>query len=136
MQGVITAIVAFIFVCIIFPSLIKNRAQYYAALALVLAAIFLDAVASVSGTGFRGLIAVLGALLVIGAIGLLILSSGGLAMRDLAGDIGKTIEVVRRGGEKETIIVPLSERPVPADQKVYVPRPRSADSSSAIPMDE
>ena len=48
MEGVITAVVAFIFVCIIFPSQVKNRPQYYSALLLVLLAILVDAVAGVS----------------------------------------------------------------------------------------
>ena len=39
MEGVTTAIVAFVFVCIIFPHIIKNRPQYYAAVALVLLSI-------------------------------------------------------------------------------------------------
>jgi hypothetical protein len=148
MQGVITAVVAFIFVCIIFPSLVKNRPQYYAALFLVLLAIFVDAIANVSsGTAFRNVAAVLGALLVIGSVLLLILCAGGLAVRDLASDIGKTIEVVRRGGEKETIIIPRSQKQTKEEDKVYVPgrKPREeigggpSDAGSAgtsIPLDE
>jgi len=139
MQGVITAIVAFIFVCIVFPSLVKNRPQFYAALFLVLLAIFFDAVAGIfkPDSGFRTFVSVADAFLVIGAILLLVLCAGGLAMRDLAADIGKTIEVVRRGGEKETIIVPLGEKPLSEDEKVYVPRKRNpAPESGSISMEE
>jgi hypothetical protein len=139
MQGVITAIVAFLFVCIVFPSLVKNRPQYYAALFLVLLAIFLDAIAGIfkPESGFRTFVSVTNAMLIIGAILLLILCAGGLAVRDLAADIGKTIEVVRRGGEKETIIVPLGEKPLSEDEKVYVPRKRNpAPESGSISMEE
>ena len=78
MQGVITAIVAFIFVCIVFPSLVKNRPQFYAALFLVLLAIFLDAVAGIfkPDSGFRTFVSVADAFLVIGAILLLVLLRG------------------------------------------------------------
>jgi len=138
MEGVITAIVAFIFTCIVFPSLVKNRAQYYGALALILLAIFLDALSVTLDKGtFRGFVTIADAIIVIVSIALLMLATGGLSARDLAADIGKTIEVVRRGGEKETIIVPMSEKPLSEDEKVYVPRKRStpSDDAGSIKMD-
>lgn len=142
MQGVITAVVAFIFTCIVFPSLVKSRPQYYGALALILMAIFLDALGialsdNKEPSTFRAFVMIVDAILVICSIGLLMLSTGGLSARDLASDIGKTIEVVRRGGEKETIIVPMGERPLSQDEKVYVPRKRSTptDDAGSIKMD-
>jgi hypothetical protein len=142
MEGVITAVVAFIFTCIVFPSLVKSRPQYYGALALILLAIFLDALGialsdSKEPSTFRTFVMIVDAILVICSIGLLMLATGGLSARDLAADIGKTIEVVRRGGEKETIIVPMSERPLSEDEKVYVPRKRTppADDTGSIKMD-
>jgi len=138
MEGVITAIVAFIFTCIVFPSLVKNRPQYYGALALILLAIFLDALSATLDKGtFRGFVTMADAIIVIVSIALLMLATGGLSARDLAADIGKTIEVVRRGGEKETIIVPMSEKPLSEDEKVYVPRKRStqSDDAGSIKMD-
>jgi len=138
MEGVITAIVAFIFTCIVFPSLVKNRPQYYGALALILLAIFLDALSVTLDKGtFRGFVTMADAIIVIVSIALLMLATGGLSARDLAADIGKTIEVVRRGGEKETIIVPMSEKPLSEDEKVYVPRKRStpSDDAGSIKMD-
>src|ERR1019366_5757886 len=36
LDGVTTVLVAFIFVCLIFPSIVKNRPQYYAALAMII----------------------------------------------------------------------------------------------------
>lgn len=138
MEGVITAIVGFIFTCIVFPSLVKNRPQYYGALALILLAIFLDALSVTLDKGtFRGFVTIADAIIVIVSIALLMLATGGLSARDLAADIGKTIEVVRRGGEKETIIVPMSEKPLSEDEKVYVPRKRStpSDDAGSIKMD-
>jgi len=138
MEGVITAIVAFIFTCIVFPRLVKNRPQYYGALALILLAIFLDALSVTLDKGtFRGFVTIADAIIVIVSIALLMLATGGLSARDLAADIGKTIEVVRRGGEKETIIVPMSEKPLSEDEKVYVPRKRStpSDDAGSIKMD-
>lgn len=138
MEGVITAIVAFIFTCIVFPSLVKNRPQYYGALGLILLAIFLDALSVTLDKGtFRGFVTIADAIIIIVSIGLLMLATGGLSARDLAADIGKTIEVVRRGGEKETIIVPMSEKPLSEDEKVYVPRKRTppADDTGSIKMD-
>jgi len=126
MQGVITAIVGFIFVCLVFPSLVKNRPQYYGALAAVLVAFLFDNIAGLApSTGFRAFAAILDSFLVIGAIILLFMSVGGLGVRDLAGDIGKTIEVIRRGGEKETIIVPRTGE---------VPKEREPEKSERITL--
>ena len=128
MQGVITAIVGFIFVCLVFPSLVKNRPQYYCALGAVLVAFLFDNVAEQTnqGNGFRAFAVILDSFLIIGAILLLFMSVGGLGVRDLAGDIGKTIEVVRRGGEKETIIVPRTGE---------MPKEREPQKSERITLD-
>ena len=112
MEGVTTAVVAFILACVIFPHVIKNKPQYYGAVACVLLIILFSALdAMVGSIGFRRFTSVMVAILQIGAILLLILSAGGLSVRDLAGELSETIEVVRRGGDKE-IIVPLrGEKP-------------------------
>lgn len=108
MNGVTTAIVAFILACVIFPHVIKNKPQYYAALACVLLIILFGALGEmVANRGFRTFVFVMTALLQMGAILLLILSAGGLTVKDLAGDLADTIEVVRRGGEDKEILVPL-----------------------------
>jgi hypothetical protein len=107
MEGVTTAIVAFILACLIFPHVIKNKPQYYGAVACVLLIILFGALNVMVGPGgFTRFAIVMMSLLQVGAIFLLILSAGGLTVKDLAGDLADTIEVVRRGGEKE-IIVPL-----------------------------
>ena len=114
MHGVTTAIVLFILACLIFPKVIKNKPQYYAAVGAVLLAILLDALAHVIGAGgFTKFAYLMTAILQIGAVFLLILSAGGLTVSDLAGDLAETIEVVRRGGEKEIIIPRRGETPRP-----------------------
>jgi len=108
MDGVTTAIVAFILACLIFPHVIKNKPQYYGAVACVLLIILFGALdAMIGGIGFHRFAMVMVSLLQIGAIFLLILSAGGLTVKDLAGELANTFEVVRRGGEDKEIIVPL-----------------------------
>jgi hypothetical protein len=110
MEGVTTAIVAFIFVCLIFPKLIKTKPQYYAALVAVLAIIFLDAVGHFSSApSFRVFVYVMTALLQILAIVVLILAAGGLTLRDLGGELAGAYEVIRRGDDK-TVIVPIGSQ--------------------------
>jgi hypothetical protein len=107
MEGVTTAIVAFIFVCIVYPTLVKVRPQFYGAFAAILLVILMDSFARMIGGKAEDAAYAVTGLLQIAAIVLLFMSCGGLTVKELAADIGKTIEVVRRGGEKETIIVPL-----------------------------
>jgi hypothetical protein len=107
MEGVTTAIVAFVLACLIFPHVIKNKPQYYGAVACVLLIILFGALNVMVGVpGFTRFAVVMMSLLQVGAIFLLILSAGGLTVKDLAGELADTIDVVRRGGDKE-IIVPL-----------------------------
>ncbi len=107
MDGVTTALVAFILACVLFPHVVKNKPQHYGALVAVLLIIVFGALGRIVGNDrFWTFVHVMTALLQIGALVLLILSAGGLTVRDLAGDLAETIEVVRRGGDKE-IIVPL-----------------------------
>src|SRR4051812_24583601 len=104
-EGVTAAIVAFLFVCLIFPSLVKNRQQYYAALGSILVVIFLHAIGSmIKSAGFTVFEGFVTALVQIGSIVLLFLAVGGLTARELADDM---IEVVRRGDEGKEVIIPL-----------------------------
>jgi hypothetical protein len=120
MEGVTTAIVLYIFVCLVFPRLIRHRPQFYAAFGILLFIILLgswgamfsaaptDQAGQVQATGRSpGIVYGLLGLLQIAAIILLALSTSGMTLAEMRADIGKTIEVIRRGGEKETIIVPL-----------------------------
>ena len=108
MHGVTTAIVAFILACLIFPHVVKNKPQYYAAVGLVLLVILFEAIARmVNAPGFFKFVTLLTAIFQMAALFLLILSAGGLSVKDLAGDLADTIEVVRRGDQNKEIIIPL-----------------------------
>src|SRR5215216_3700062 len=119
MQGVTTAIVAFIFFCVIFPERVKNRPQFYAALGLIGAIILLDAISYMIGDSkFRVFTYFATACLQVGAILVLFMAAGGLSWNDLKGEFGNAYEVIRRGGEEKEIIIPLT------GQK---PKPRNVD---------
>src|SRR5687767_8872050 len=89
MEGVTTAIVLFIFVCILFPRLIDNRAQYYTAFVVTLLIILVDALRRIwfdpadPDSGMMTFAIVTTALLQVAAIVLLFLSAGGLTVRGL-----------------------------------------------------
>lgn len=110
MHGVTTALVAFLFYCVIFPERVKNKPQYYASLAGVCLIILLDALGMIVGEsrGFRVVVYSLGALVQVGTILLLFLSVGGITWRELAGDMKDAYEVIRRGEEDKEIIIPLT----------------------------
>lgn len=145
MQGVTTAILAFMFVCIVFPSLVKVRAQWYAALVGVLLIILLDAVGRmVEGSpSARVVLYVFTAILQVGAIGLLILACGGLTARELGEDMKRAYAVIRRGEEETEILIPRGDRmaqdPEDAPRTVYVvddPPPDAQDAHGSLPVEE
>lgn len=110
MDGVITAIVGFIFVCIIFPRLIRNRTQYFIAIAIVLATLVLQSVATMAGhDGFWRLVRGLSILFEAVTVALLVMCAGGLSIGKFAGEMGSAIEVLRRGEEEKEVIIPLPE---------------------------
>src|SRR5215218_1111825 len=103
LEGVTTAIVAFIFVCVIYPQLVKNRTQFYAAFSAVLGIILLHSLGLMlrDSAGFQGFAGFLSGLLQIGAILLLFPSCGGVTLREIAGDMARAYEVIRRGDEEK-----------------------------------
>jgi hypothetical protein len=123
MDGVTTAIVGFIFAGVIWPHLVKHKVQFYAALLTVVFIIILDGIGhAFAGDGGRKAIYSINALLQAAGIVLCVLSTG-MSARDLGGEVFHAIDVVRRGGEKETIIVPLTgERPKARERGVATPR--------------
>src|SRR5271156_3084419 len=79
MEGVTTAIVAFLFVCVVFPTIVKNKPQYYAAFAAILLVILLSGLEAVIATGsFHAFATFMITLLQVSAMILLVLSAGGL----------------------------------------------------------
>jgi hypothetical protein len=146
MQGVTTAIVAFIFVCMAMPRLVKNRAQFYCAFVAVLLAIGLDALAHMfPGTaenpgGMVKFAYVATAFLQVAAIVLLMLAAGGLSAGELAGELKGAYEVVRRGGEEKEIIIPLEgqmpNRPAAAAAAPRPYTPPAAEQHKVYTLDE
>ena len=115
MEGVTTAIVAFIFVCVIYPSLVKNKTQFYAGFVAALLIILLHSLSvMIRSEGFLVFAGAMTGLLQVAAMVLLFTSAGGLTVKELAGEFSRAYEVIRRGEEEKTVIVPLSgEMPKP-----------------------
>ena len=109
MQGVTTALVLFVFACVLFPRLIDNRPQYYVGFVCVLLIIVLDAVANLLGgsADARGVLYLGIAVLQVAAIVLLFLSAGGLTVRGLTREMAGAFEVVRRGEKTKEVIIPI-----------------------------
>jgi hypothetical protein len=152
MEGVTTALVAFIFVCVVYPQMVKNRPQYYAAMAFICGIILLDGIGEMISPSplapFRVFVYAAVAVLQVCAILLLFLAAGGITWKQLAGDMGNAFEVIRRGGEKETIIPLTGAQPKartvrgaaapPPSERIVLddpPPPKSPPTDEKIPLD-
>ena len=105
-------LVAFLFVCLAMPSLVRNRPQFYVAMGCLLGVIALHTLSLVFGTSpsvALGLGVGTG-VLQITAFLLLVLSVGGLTVKQLAGDMARAYEVVRRGETKKETIIPIGDQ--------------------------
>jgi hypothetical protein len=138
MEGVTTAIVAFLLVCVVFPTLVKNKPLYYAAFAAVLVIILLSGLeVVVAGAGFMAFATFMICLLQIVALVLLVLAAGGLTLRQLAGEVTEAIEVIRRGETSKEVIIPLhgemprAEKPAPPPASPI----RLDDADSSVPLE-
>ena len=107
--GVTTAIVAFCFVCVVFPHVVKNKTQFYAGFTAVLLVILIHSLAIMlyNAPGFQVFAGAATCLLQIVAIITLFLSAGGITLKQLGGDMAKAYEVIRRGEEEKTVIIPI-----------------------------
>jgi hypothetical protein len=145
MEGVTTAIVGFLLVCIVFPAIVKNKPQYYAAFAAILLVILLWGLeAVVDNGGFHALVTFLIAVLLAAALVLLVLSAGGLTWKQLAGDVTEAIAAVRRGemmGSSRPAGTapeagPISAAPPPQKPAGTTgPTVRVDDSDSSVPLE-
>lgn len=107
-EGVTTCVLGFLLVCLVFPHLVKNRPQYYAALAFVVAIVLLHTLGLMIKTaGFQVFAGGMTGLLQAGAIVLIVLCVGGLRVRELAGELKDAYEVMRRGQEQKEVIIPI-----------------------------
>lgn len=152
MEGVCAALVAFLLAGLAIPRLVKNHRQYYSAVGMVAVVIFLQSLVAMAGSGnFASMLSFLIGILEICTLLLAIMSCGGLG-GEWAGGVASGIEVIRRGEEEKSVIVPLSgeahktgSRPAqhrPSDEPPPVYRidsPATAkpkvDDSSPIPLE-
>jgi hypothetical protein len=119
MEGVTTALVAFVFACVIFPHLVKNKTQFYGAFAAVIGIILLHSLNTmINSTAFQVFAGALTAILQVCAFVLLFLAAGGITLKELGSEMGRAYEVIRRGENEKTVIVPLSgEMPKPREER-------------------
>jgi hypothetical protein len=141
-------IVAFLFVCIIFPHLVKNKPQFYMAFAVLIVILLLEVVEDVAG-GSAGLARFLhvchGVLYVVDLV-LFVLSAGGLSLHELTGEFKNAYEVMRRGEDTPTVVIPKRDNPYanvqPPRQSDVAPgpyppstRPPEEERDRSIPME-
>lgn len=113
MEGVTTAIVLFVFACVLFPRLVDNRAQYYIAFVCTLLIILIDALRRIwfdPDGGMMTFAIIATAILQVAAIVLLFLSAGGLTVRGLTKEMAGAFEVIRRGETQKEIIIPIGDQ--------------------------
>jgi hypothetical protein len=123
MEGVTTGIVAFIFACLVWPHIVKVKAQFYSAIALLMLIILFDAIGHMTFEGpLPRVMYVLAAILQMLTILILIMCVGGLSPRELMGEMSETVQTIRQGGEQKPVLVPLrGEQPMPREERP-VPR--------------
>src|SRR4051812_25279513 len=86
LDGVTTALVAFVLVGLIYPHIINRRQHFFTIVGVVMAIIFFHALAlMLRATGFTVFAGLITGLLQIAGIGLAVMSTGGLGARELAG---------------------------------------------------
>jgi len=130
MHGVTTALVVYQLACLAFPNLVRHKPQYYWSILFIGLIIILDAVATIFGerNPVTVLCYVFAAFFQLAAVGLLMLSTGGLTPGELAGEFKNAYEVMRRGEDTKEVIVPLSGQPATPREH----RRASADDSPAV----
>jgi hypothetical protein len=112
MEGILAAVIGFVFVCAIFPQLVKNRQQFYGALGLVLVVMVLQGVALLLNIeGLARVFTGLNLIILPAAVLLLFLSAGGITWGGLAGEMKGAFEVIRRGETEKEVIIPIRKQP-------------------------
>jgi hypothetical protein len=112
LDGMTTVLAGFMFVCLVLPTMVKHRSQFYAALACVAGIILIHTLMLLFDITKFGSVAI--GVLQLMALLLLVLCVGGLTVRELAGDMAKAYEVIRRGESEKEVIIPIGgNAPVP-----------------------
>jgi hypothetical protein len=152
MEGVTTVLVGYVLLCVALPHLVKNKTQYYIALFGVVAILLLDSLSNFGAEGFQHFVKALDGLIQIVSLIALVLACGGLSPRQLAGEMGDALEVIRRGGEEKETIIPLGPEAyaamaakaradaanapaAPAEQPKTVYHPDTSTEESSIPLE-
>jgi hypothetical protein len=127
MDGVTTAMIGFIFVCIIFPRLVRNSAQFYAAFGLIVLMLLLGSLAGIfNSESFWRFTRAVSGLLQLTSLVLLVLATGGLSLNELAGEFKGAFDAIRQGPDAgKPVIVPLTGAQ---------PKPRPEDDEEARPV--
>ncbi len=140
-----TPLIAFLFVCLIFPKIVRNRPQFYISFGLLVLILLLNIVARMfPNDKFVYFISVIVDVFRLIVFILLVLCAGGLSLHELTGEVFRSFEVMRRGETEKTVIIPLSgqkpkvreEAEEPSRQSIDTPTPPPPDSSASIPLDE
>jgi len=140
-----TPLIAFLFVCLIFPKLVRNRPQFYSAFGLLVLILLLNLVGRMfPNDKFVYFLSVIIEVLRLVVFILLVLCAGGLSLHELTGEVFRSFEVMRRGDTEKTVIIPLhgqkpktrEEPEEPQRQTIDTPAPSPPDAGSAIPLDE
>jgi hypothetical protein len=140
-----TPLIAFLFVCLIFPKIVRNRPQFYISFGLLVLILLLNIVGRMfPNDKFLYFLSVIIDALRLVVFVLLVLCAGGLSLHELTGEVFRSFEVMRRGETEKTVIIPLTgqkpkareEPDEPVRQSIDTPTPQPPDSSSSIPLDE
>src|SRR5215212_256564 len=140
-------LISFLFVCLIFPKIVRNRPQFYISFGLLVLILLLNIVARIFPVEkFNYFLLVIVECLRLVVFILLVLCAGGLSLHELTGEVFRSFEVMRRGETEKTVIIPLSgqkprqrEEPqsAPAAREEISPSaPNPPDNSSSIPLDQ
>src|SRR5882672_11077067 len=140
-----TPLIAFLFVCLIFPKIVRNRPQFYISFGLLVLILLLNIVGRMfPNDRFVYFLSVIIEVLRLIVFILLVLCAGGLSLHELTGEVFRSFEVMRRGDTEKTVIIPLGgqkakareEPEEPIRHTIDTPTPPPADSGSSIPVEE
>jgi hypothetical protein len=142
-----TPLIAFLFVCLIFPKIVRNRPQFYISFGLLVLILMLNVVGRIfPNEKFVYFLSVIIDSLKLVVFILLVLCAGGLSLHELTGEVFRSFEVMRRGDTEKTVIIPLTgQKPRPREPEeeeepprhtIDTPTPQPPDSSSSIPLEE
>ena len=142
-----TPLIAFLFVCLIFPKIVRNRPQFYISFGLLVLILVLNVVGRIfPNEKFVYFLSVVVEVLRLVVFILLVLCAGGLSLHELTGEVFRSFEVMRRGDTEKTVIIPLGgQKPRPREpeedepprrEEIGTPNPPPPESSSSIPLEE